>query len=44
MVGAQAAAVSAAFTSAFLDYYHNQLEFGRDLEYKVSGGVWTKWD
>ncbi len=37
-------AVSAAFTGSFLDYYHNELEFGRDLEYKVSGGVWRKWD
>lgn len=40
----QSAAVTAAFTSAFLDYYHNELEFGRDLEYKVSGEVWMKWD
>lgn len=40
----QSAAVSAAFTSAFLDYYHNELEFGRDLEYKVSGNVWMSWD
>ncbi len=40
----QSAAVTAAFTSAFLDYYHNDLEFGRDLEYKVSGGLWMKWD
>ena len=40
----QAAAVSAAFTSAFLDYYHNDLEFGRDMEYKVSGGLWRHWD
>jgi carboxypeptidase C (cathepsin A) len=40
----QSAAVTAAFTSAFLDYYHNQLDFGRDLEYKISGGVWGSWD
>lgn len=40
----QAAAITAAFTSAFLDYYHNDLEFGRDLEYKVSGGLWMHWD
>jgi len=40
----QSAAVSAAFTSAFLDYYHNDLEFGRDLEYNVSGGIWGQWD
>ncbi len=37
-------AVGAAFTGSFLDYYHNELEFGRDLEYKVSGGVWGQWD
>ncbi|MCZ6507908.1 MAG: carboxypeptidase [Acidobacteria bacterium] len=40
----QAAAVSAAFTSAFLHYYHHELDFGRDLEYKVSGGLWREWD
>ena len=40
----QAAAISAAFTASFLDYYHNELEFGRDLEYKVNGGLWMKWD
>ena len=40
----QSAAITAAFTSAFLDYYHNDLEFGRDLEYKVSGELWKHWD
>ncbi len=40
----QGAAVTAAFTSAFLDYYHNDLEFGRDLDYKVSGQLWMHWD
>ncbi len=38
------AAVGPAFTSAFLDYYHRELEFGRDLEYHVSGGVFGQWD
>ncbi len=37
-------AVAPAFTSAFLDYYHHELGFGRDLDYKVSGGLWQKWD
>ena len=37
-------AVSAAFTATFLDYYHHELEFGRDMEYKVSGGLWRHWD
>ena len=36
-------AVGPAFTAAFLDYYHRELEFGRDLEYKVSGGLWRHW-
>jgi carboxypeptidase C (cathepsin A) len=38
------AAVGPAFTSAFLDYYHNELDFGRDHEYRVSGGLWLNWD
>jgi carboxypeptidase C (cathepsin A) len=37
-------AVAPAFTSAFLDYYHHELDFGRDLDYKVSGGLWQRWD
>jgi carboxypeptidase C (cathepsin A) len=40
----QAAAITAAFTASFLSYYHDELEFGRDLEYNVSGGVWMQWD
>jgi carboxypeptidase C (cathepsin A) len=40
----QAAAISAAFTASFLDYYHNDLGFGRDMEYKVSGEVFRDWD
>lgn len=38
------AAVSSAFTATFLDYYHRELGFGRDLEYRVSGGLWQHWD
>ncbi|MEM7052941.1 MAG: carboxypeptidase [Pseudomonadota bacterium] len=36
-------AVGPAYTAAFLDYLHNDLEFGRDLEYKTS--AWPlDWD
>ncbi len=38
------AAVGAAFTATFLDYYHQELGFGRDREYRVSGGIWGQWD
>jgi carboxypeptidase C (cathepsin A) len=38
------AAVGPAFTATFLTYYHDELEFGRDLEYKVSGGLWRNWE
>lgn len=37
-------AVGPAFTSAFLDYYHRELGFGQDREYRVSGNVWSQWD
>jgi len=36
--------VGPAFTSAFLDYMHNDLDFGSDLEYTVSGGLFGQWD
>ncbi|MDX1643585.1 MAG: carboxypeptidase [Thermoanaerobaculia bacterium] len=38
------AAVAPAFTATFFDYYHDELEFGRDLEYRVSADLWSKWD
>lgn len=38
------AAVAPAFTSAFHAYYHDELEFGRDMEYRVSGGLFEQWD
>jgi carboxypeptidase C (cathepsin A) len=38
------ASVAAAFTGAFLDYYHSELEFGRDLDYRVSGQLFQQWD
>jgi carboxypeptidase C (cathepsin A) len=37
-------AVGPAFVSNFLDYYHNDLKFGRDKDYVVSGKLWMKWD
>ena len=40
----QAAAIAPAYTASFLDYYHNELGFGRDMDYKVSGGFWLEWD
>jgi len=40
----QAAAITPAYTASFLDYYHRELKFGRDLDYKVSGGIWGSWD
>ena len=36
-------AVAPAYTSAFLDYLHNELKFGRDEEYRVSAFD-VKWD
>ena len=32
------------FVSNFLDYYHNDLKFGRDKDYTVSGQLFKKWD
>ena len=36
--------IGPAFTANFLDYYHNELNFGRGKNYKVSGGLFTQWD
>lgn len=36
--------VGPAFTAGFLDYMHNELEFGHDEEYTVSGGLFGQWD
>ncbi|MDX1555100.1 MAG: peptidase S10 [Xanthomonadales bacterium] len=36
--------VGPAFTAAFLDYMHNELDFGHDEEYTVSGGLFGQWD
>src|SRR5436190_5208925 len=40
----QSEAVTAAYTAAFLDYYHRELKFGRDKTYHVSGNVFRDWD
>ncbi|MGA9294906.1 MAG: hypothetical protein WCE54_10745 [Ignavibacteriaceae bacterium] len=36
-------AVSPAFTAAFLDYIHNDLNFGKDMDYSVLTGLFGKW-
>lgn len=40
----QSEAVSTAFIAAFLDYYHRELDFGKDKTYHVSGNVFQDWD
>jgi carboxypeptidase C (cathepsin A) len=40
----QSAAISAAYTAAFLHYFHDELKFGRDETYVVEAEVWRKWD
>jgi carboxypeptidase C (cathepsin A) len=40
----QSAAISAAFTAAFMDYYHGELKFPRDKSYVVSARVFRDWD
>ncbi|MBS0365702.1 MAG: hypothetical protein JSR67_07775 [Proteobacteria bacterium] len=40
----QAAAISAAFTAAFLDYYHGELKFGQDATYHATNfAIGDKW-
>jgi carboxypeptidase C (cathepsin A) len=37
-------AISAAYTAAFLDYYHGELKFGQDVTYRdPTVGIWEKW-
>jgi carboxypeptidase C (cathepsin A) len=37
-------AISAAYTAAFLDYYHGELQFGREMTYQdPTVGIWEKW-
>jgi carboxypeptidase C (cathepsin A) len=40
----QAAAISGAFTAAFLSYYHGELKFGEGKTYKVEADLWRDWD
>jgi carboxypeptidase C (cathepsin A) len=40
----QAAAITAAFTAALLDWYHEGLKFGRGKTYVVTADVWRIWD
>jgi carboxypeptidase C (cathepsin A) len=39
------AAITPAFTAAFLSYYHDELQFGRDREYRIlSEEMFNNWD
>ncbi len=39
------AAIGPAFTAAFQEYYHNELQFGHDLEYQIlAAGLLPEWD
>ena len=40
----QFAAITAAYTSAFLDYYHRELNTKRDRTYHVFADVFASWD
>jgi carboxypeptidase C (cathepsin A) len=40
----QSAAISAAYTAAFMHYYHEELKFPRDKTYVVSARVFGSWD
>jgi carboxypeptidase C (cathepsin A) len=40
----QSAAISAAFTSAFMNYYYGELKFPRDKSYVVTAQVFRDWD
>jgi carboxypeptidase C (cathepsin A) len=40
----QSAAVSGAYTSAFLDYYHRELNVPRDRNYVISARAFESWD
>jgi len=40
----QEAAISAAFTAAFLHYYYDELKFSRDRNYAISAELWRTWD
>ena len=40
----QSAAVSGAYTSAFLDYYHRELNVPRDRNYVITAHAFESWD
>jgi len=40
----QSAAISGAYTAAFLNYLHDELKFGSDKTYRVSADVGRDWD
>jgi len=40
----QSNAISAAYTAAFLDWYHEGLKFGDGKTYVVSAEAWKTWD
>jgi len=40
----QSAAISSAYTSAFLDYYHRELNVPRDRSYVVTARAFETWD
>ena len=40
----QSDAISAAYTAAFLDWYHEGLKFGEGKTYNVSAEIWRSWD
>jgi carboxypeptidase C (cathepsin A) len=40
----QSEAISAAYTAAFLDYYHGELKFGQGMTYRdPTFGIWENW-
>jgi carboxypeptidase C (cathepsin A) len=40
----QSAAISAAYTAAFMDYYYGELKFPRDKSYVITARVFRDWD
>jgi carboxypeptidase C (cathepsin A) len=40
----QSNAIEAAYTAAFLDWYHEGLKFGEGKTYNVSAEIWRSWD
>jgi carboxypeptidase C (cathepsin A) len=40
----QEAAIAAAFSASFLDYYHRELKFGQSRDYRIMADIWRTWD